>query len=97
MALERTDAPLFPWLDVEPSVTLCCGVWPRSTGGWLRVGKWEVDGPRREAFCRGCNGSRPVRRSDKTREVLGIGDTPPAEFEDAYAARQADHALVGNQ
>ena len=26
-----------------------------------------------------------------------LGDTPPAEFEEAYAARQADHALVGNQ
>ena len=25
-----------------------------------------------------------------------LGDTPPAEFEEAYAARQADHALVGN-
>ena len=26
-----------------------------------------------------------------------LGDTPPTEFEEAYAARQADHALVGNQ
>ena len=26
-----------------------------------------------------------------------LGDTPPAEFEEAYAGRQADHALVGNQ
>ena len=26
-----------------------------------------------------------------------LGDTPPAEFEEAYAARQADCALVGNQ
>ena len=26
-----------------------------------------------------------------------LGDTPPAEFEEAYSARQADHALVGNQ
>ena len=25
------------------------------------------------------------------------GDTPPAEFEEAYAGRQADCALVGNQ
>ena len=26
-----------------------------------------------------------------------LGDRPPAEFEEAYAGRQADHALVGNQ
>ena len=26
-----------------------------------------------------------------------LGDTPPAEFEEAYSARQADCALVGNQ
>ena len=26
-----------------------------------------------------------------------LGDIPPAEFEEAYAGRQADHALVGNQ
>ena len=26
-----------------------------------------------------------------------LGDTPPAEIEEAYAGRQADHALVGNQ
>ena len=26
-----------------------------------------------------------------------LGDIPPAEFEDAYSARQADCALVGNQ
>ena len=26
-----------------------------------------------------------------------LGDTPPAEFEEAYAGRQVDHALVGNQ
>ena len=26
-----------------------------------------------------------------------LGDTPPAEFEEAYAGRQADHVLVGNQ
>ena len=26
-----------------------------------------------------------------------LGDLPPAEFEEAYAGRQADHALVGNQ
>ena len=26
-----------------------------------------------------------------------LGDTPPAEFEAAYAGRQADCALVGNQ
>ena len=26
-----------------------------------------------------------------------LGDIPPAEFEEAYSARQADHALVGNQ
>ena len=26
-----------------------------------------------------------------------LGDTPPADFEEAYAARQPDHALVGNQ
>ena len=26
-----------------------------------------------------------------------LGDTPPAEFEEAYSAQQADHALVGNQ
>ena len=26
-----------------------------------------------------------------------LGDTPPAEFEEAYAGRQPDCALVGNQ
>ena len=26
-----------------------------------------------------------------------LGDLPPAEFEEAYAGRQPDHALVGNQ
>ena len=26
-----------------------------------------------------------------------LDDIPPAEFEEAYSARQADHALVGNQ
>ena len=26
-----------------------------------------------------------------------LGDTPPAEFEEAHAGRQADCALVGNQ
>ena len=26
-----------------------------------------------------------------------LGDTPPAEYEEAYAAHRADHTLVGNQ
>ena len=43
------------------------------------------------------SGDRKLNSALHLVAVTQDSDTPPAEFEEAYAARQADHALVGNQ
>ena len=73
------------------------GVATGASGIPQRHARAETDGarvtgdqPRRGTFA-------PMGRFNTQRLHSHLGDTPPTEFEEAYAARQADHARVGNQ